>query len=215
MPPTILKILFVEDSMDDIELMTFELKSQGIEISFRQVLSKKEFLTTLYEFKPDIILADYSLPAFNGMHAFRLFKEKNIPIPFILVSGTLTEGLIQEYAKEGLDDFLLKSEFKRLPNMILRNIQIKKTQIELIRVNSEIELLKESREKERLHRILSEREYQILCLIAGGKTIKEIAQELFLSPATVATYRSRLLEKLNLKSNVELTRFAIENKLID
>jgi DNA-binding NarL/FixJ family response regulator len=62
--------------------------------------------------------------------------------------------------------------------------------------------------------LLSSREFEILCLIASGKVVKEIADKLSLSPSTIATYRARLMEKLELKSNVELTQYAIRNNLV-
>jgi len=62
---------------------------------------------------------------------------------------------------------------------------------------------------------LSDREYQILRMIATGRTPKEIAAELNLSEKTVATYRMRLLEKMNMKRNAELIRYAVENRLVD
>jgi DNA-binding NarL/FixJ family response regulator len=66
-----------------------------------------------------------------------------------------------------------------------------------------------------LHETLSEREYQVMSMIATGKAIKEIAKKLFLSVRTVSTYRARVLEKMNMKSNAELIRYALQNKLVD
>ena len=65
------------------------------------------------------------------------------------------------------------------------------------------------------HETLSDREFQVLQLMADGKTLIEIAEALFLSPKSVSTYRHRLLKKLNLKTNSELIRYAIENGLIE
>ncbi|MDQ3651270.1 MAG: LuxR C-terminal-related transcriptional regulator, partial [Acidobacteriota bacterium] len=65
------------------------------------------------------------------------------------------------------------------------------------------------------HEKLSDREYQILRMIATGRTPKEIAAELNLSEKTVSTYRMRLLEKMNMKRNAELIRYAVENRLVD
>jgi len=65
------------------------------------------------------------------------------------------------------------------------------------------------------HEILSDREFQLLCMIAAGKRIKDIAENLSLSPKTVSTYRNRLLQKLNLKTNEQLTTYAINHKLLD
>jgi two-component system, NarL family, invasion response regulator UvrY len=66
-----------------------------------------------------------------------------------------------------------------------------------------------------LHEILSDREYQALCMIASGKTVSQIAGELSLSVKTISTYRSRILEKMQMKSNAEVTHYAIKNALID
>lgn len=66
-----------------------------------------------------------------------------------------------------------------------------------------------------LHRKLSDREYQIMWLIASGKTVGEIATQLFLSPNTISTYRARILEKLELKNNAELMRYAIRHQLVE
>jgi DNA-binding NarL/FixJ family response regulator len=65
------------------------------------------------------------------------------------------------------------------------------------------------------HEALSDREFQVLRLIAAGKSVKEIAAELYLSVKTVSTYRARLLQKMNLETNAELIHYAIQNRLID
>jgi DNA-binding NarL/FixJ family response regulator len=215
------RILFLEDNVHDVELMKQELQHAGFN-SFKHVTSKKDFLDALDDFKPDIILADYSLPMFNGMHAFRLFKEKQIFIPFILVTGSLNEQLAAECLSEGVDDFILKSGYSRLPSIITRSLEIKslekekeKIAAELQSKNEELKLLRENAEKARAHELLSNREFEILCLIGSGRSIKEIADQLFISPATVATYRARILEKTDMKSNVDLARYVIEHKLLD
>jgi two-component system invasion response regulator UvrY len=66
-----------------------------------------------------------------------------------------------------------------------------------------------------LHETLSDREYQVLHMIASGKTVTEIAEELSLSVKTISTYRARIMEKMNMKTNAELTRYAFQNSLID
>jgi len=66
-----------------------------------------------------------------------------------------------------------------------------------------------------LHETLSDREFHVLCRIASGKTIKEISDELALSIKTVSTYRSRILDKMHMKNNAELTHYALQNKLVD
>ncbi len=66
-----------------------------------------------------------------------------------------------------------------------------------------------------LHEKLSEREFQIMCMLANGKSVKEIAGELFISDKTVSTHRMRILDKMEMKKNAELTNYAIKNDLIE
>ncbi|HYL79386.1 MAG TPA: response regulator transcription factor, partial [Candidatus Acidoferrum sp.] len=65
------------------------------------------------------------------------------------------------------------------------------------------------------HETLSDREHQVLCMLASGKSVKEIADELALSVKTVSTYRARILEKMNMRNNAELTHYAITSRLVD
>jgi len=67
---------------------------------------------------------------------------------------------------------------------------------------------------EKAHESLSDREFQILVMLAQGKSVSEIGKELFLSVKTISTYRRRILDKMNLKNNAELTHYAIENELV-
>jgi DNA-binding NarL/FixJ family response regulator len=220
--PTPIKILFVEDNPQDVELMNYELRSAGIKTVIKRISAKREFLFELKNFKPEVILADYNLPMFNGMHAFNLFKEKNIHIPFILVTGSLDQQTALDCLCEGVDDCILKSDFKRLSSAIIHTLEKKKIEIENKRISEELDKSKEQlkqlidkAEQAKTHEQLSHREYDIFCLIASGKSVKEIAAQLFLSPATVATYRARILEKMHLISNVDITLYALRHKLID
>jgi two-component system sensor histidine kinase UhpB len=141
------QILFLEDNPDDVELMEHELREAGVRFMSRRVDGKNEFVNEVKDFKPDVILADYSLPMFNGMQAFRILKEKRITVPFILVTGVLSEKLALDCINEGIDDFILKSSFKRLPTAITGAIRKKEKEEEKNRFASE---LKKSHEELRL-----------------------------------------------------------------
>jgi two-component system invasion response regulator UvrY len=81
-------------------------------------------------------------------------------------------------------------------------------------VADELVLYARHEDDQPLYKHLSDREYQVMCLIASGKEVKEISSELALSPKTISTYRTRLLVKMNMKSNAELTHYAIQNGLV-
>lgn len=141
------QILFLEDSPDDVELMEHELTESGMQFTSRRVDNKDQFIKEVIDFRPDIILADYSLTSFNGMQAFRKLKEENLLVPFILVTGVLSEKLALDCLKEGVDDFILKSSFKRLPAAIVSAIRKREMEEEKNRISNE---LKKSHEELRL-----------------------------------------------------------------
>ncbi|MGZ3884556.1 MAG: sensor histidine kinase [Bacteroidia bacterium] len=130
------KILFLEDSPDDVGLMQRELSLAGIKYAARHVSTKEDFLTEFERFGPHIILADYSLPSFTGMDAFRLIKGNNVA--FILVTGALSEQLAIDCMNEGIDDFIMKSSFKRLPSALLKAIDKKKAELQRDKMTNDL-----------------------------------------------------------------------------
>ena len=117
------KILYLEDSAQDAELAGYILKNAGIDFTFRLVDTKDEFKEALAKYQPDIILADHSLFHFNSLEALNIFKATGMKIPFILVTGTVSEEFAVNILKQGADDYLLKDNLARLPNAILNSIQ--------------------------------------------------------------------------------------------
>ncbi len=109
-----LKILILEDNEDDAELLKRHLGKAGIMFSYRIVETRKDFITSLHEFKPDLIISDYSLPRINGMEALSLRKDYTPNIPFILVTGSLNEDIAVECMKAGADDYVIKQNLTRL-----------------------------------------------------------------------------------------------------
>jgi serine phosphatase RsbU (regulator of sigma subunit) len=130
-----LKILLIEDSESDADLLIRFLKKQKIDFSYTRVWNKEDFETAIKETNLDIIIADNTLPQFSGMEAFRILKKENRKIPFIMVTGTVTENVLTQYAKEGIDDYFLKENLLRLPLAIEHVINKKKIE----QLNSELE----------------------------------------------------------------------------
>src|SRR5260370_38503262 len=86
------RILILEDVVSDAELIERELRKANIAFASQRVDTKAAFLNALTEFEPDIVLSDYGLPQFTGLEALRLLKEQDLPVPFILVTGSLSEA---------------------------------------------------------------------------------------------------------------------------
>ncbi len=141
------KILFLEDNDTDVDLMQSELILSNIPFDSKVIYMKHDYLNAVSDFQPDIILADYNLPSFDGMQAFRQLRKKHLYIPFILVTGVLSEQVALECLKEGVDDFILKSSFKRLPMAISNAVKKKEIEREGARMAEE---LRKSHEELRL-----------------------------------------------------------------
>jgi signal transduction histidine kinase len=120
-----LNILMLEDQPDDAELVAFELDQAEIEYQLHRVDNEADFAAALHE-KVDLILADYALPQYTGMRALHLMKERNLDIPFILVTGSLGEETVVECLKQGVTDYLLKDRLTRIGHAISQALQQKK-----------------------------------------------------------------------------------------
>jgi signal transduction histidine kinase len=113
-----LKILHLEDNIYDSELIYHELKKSHLSFIPKVVSDKTAFISSISEFKPDLILSDHTLPQFNSVEALDIYKENNLDIPFILVTGTVSEEFAVSSIHRGADDYILKGNLTRLPSAI-------------------------------------------------------------------------------------------------
>lgn len=113
-----LKILLLEDSMVDAELIKRLLMNENSRIDFRIETEKAGFLKALEVFSPDVVLSDHSMPRFNSGEALKLTRQWMIHVPFILVTGTVSEDFAAEMIKLGADDYILKDRMARLSGAI-------------------------------------------------------------------------------------------------
>jgi DNA-binding NarL/FixJ family response regulator len=118
-----LRIVILEDVPTDAELIKFELTEAGTTFVPTCVADKPSYLKALDEFSPDIILSDYSLPAFDGISAMKIAISKCPEVPFIFVSGALGEETAIELLKQGATDYVLKSRLSRLAPAVARALQ--------------------------------------------------------------------------------------------
>lgn len=119
-PALVLQAILLEDNPADAELMQLELARAGIEANYRLVATKIEFIKAIEQSVPDVVLADYSLPGFDGLSALRLLRARTPDVPFIFVSGSLGEERAIEALKSGATDYVLKDRLQRLPAVVRR-----------------------------------------------------------------------------------------------
>ncbi len=126
-----LKILHLEDSANDAELVSRFLKRSGLLFEMRLATDKSSFERILGEFDPDIVLSDHTLPQFNSMNALEIVKGRHPDIPFILVTGTVSEEFAVQCIQNGVNDYILKSNLTRLPNAIRGALKEKQSLVKL------------------------------------------------------------------------------------
>jgi len=121
--PDELKILMLEDEPADAELAAQALRKAGIDFTARRVDTREAFVAALEAFRPDLILADYRLPAFDGLAALDITVERMPDVPFVFISGTVGEEFAIETLHRGAADYVLKSHLSKLPPAVTRALQ--------------------------------------------------------------------------------------------
>ncbi|MCH8011566.1 MAG: response regulator transcription factor [Candidatus Marinimicrobia bacterium] len=164
--------------------------------------------------KWDIVLLDINLPGRNGLETVKDFKAFDPELPILVISMYPEDQFAVRVIKAGASGYLTKDSAPENLVMALNNIlaghkYITSSVAELLVT----ELSGDSRKAP--HESLSNRQFQVLRLIASGKTITEIAKKLSLSVKTISTYRMHILEKLNMKNNAQLITYAVRNNLTD
>lgn len=173
----------------------------------------EEIMDNLYDVEWDILILDITMPGRSGLDALIELKQRKPDMKILILSMHPEEELALTALKSGAAGYLNKSS---VPGELVKAIRRIYEGGRYI-TTSLAEKIAFSVEKDptiMLHQNLSEREYQVMCLIASGNTLSEIAEILSLSVKTVSTYRTRILDKMSLHTNVELTHYAIKYKLI-
>ena len=121
--PILLKVLIIEDSEDDTLLIIRKLEKEGYDVVFKRVDTSKEMEKALETEKWDIIISDYTMPHFSGLNALKLLKDKEMDIPFIIVSGNIGEDIAVNAMIEGAHDYIMKDNLSRLVPAINRELK--------------------------------------------------------------------------------------------
>ncbi len=161
----------------------------------------------------DMVLLDISMPGRDGLEVLKELKNLKPKLPVLMLSMYPEEQYAVRSLRSGASGYLTKDS---APDELISAIRKVSAGGKYVSASLAEKLaLKLGADLEKpFHETLSDREYQVMCMIASGKTVKEIGEELSLSVKTVSTYRARILMKMRLKSNADLTRYAIDNKLV-
>lgn len=174
----------------------------------------KEALSKMIKTKYDLAILDISMPEITGLDLLQQLKFHNIETRILIISFHPQEQYAVRAFKLGASGYLSKDSAFEEMGMAIRKIAAGGKYVSA--AFAEKLLFNEvSSTNQQLHESLSDREFQVMIMLSKGKSVTEIAQEIFISDKTVATYRSRIMEKMQMKKNAELTIYSLRNKLIE
>jgi DNA-binding NarL/FixJ family response regulator len=207
------KILIVDDHAVVRQGLRLILATAFKKAVFGEAADPSELLEQLKKQEWDAVIMDLTLPGASGLDLLKQVRHDHPNTPVLILSMHPEDQYAVRTLKAGASGYLTKEsapdELVNAMNRILRGGRYINASV------AEKLLMSVGTDGDRPpHELLSDREYQVLCLIASGKEVGQIAEELALSVKTISTYRARILEKMNMKTNAELTHYAIQNKLV-
>jgi two-component system, NarL family, invasion response regulator UvrY len=182
-------------------------------VQFGEAVNYSEVFQKLKQMDWDILILDIDLPGRNGLDILKQIKAENYKVPVLMFSFHGEEQIALRALKMGAAGYLSKDAADMELVKAINKIIDGKKYVSQSLSEKLLNMLDENSSKEP-HELLSDREYQTMLLIASGKTVSEIADILYLSTPTISTYRARILKKMRLKNNAELTTYAISQKLV-
>ena len=174
----------------------------------------QEVLKKIWDNDYDVLLLDISMPGRSGLDILKQLKSDRPKLSVLVLSMYSEEQYALRALRAGASGYMTKES---APDELIEAIRKVSTGRKYISpsVAEKLAFSLESGDEKPPQETLSDREFQVMCMIASGKTIKAIADDLSLSVKTVSTYRARILEKMRMKNNAELTHYAIQNKLVE
>jgi serine phosphatase RsbU (regulator of sigma subunit) len=209
-------ILLLEDNPDDVTLLAHELNKANIQYNLQVVDTKEDYIVGLANTTPDIILSDHSLPSFNSMIALDIKNNYNAEIPFILVTGSMSEEFAVECMKAGVDDYILKTSLTRLPSAIKNAISKEKIRqekniVEKLHYELKIAFVKiEQQNKEILDSIAYAKRLQD-ALLPSEEEIRTLIKNYFIfyQPLNIVSGDFYFIEPIRTSNNKKLTAIAV------
>jgi two-component system invasion response regulator UvrY len=174
----------------------------------------QELLEKLRKNKFDLVLLDMKMPGRSGLEILKQLKIEHPSLPVLVLSMHSEEQYAVRTIKAGASGYITKETAPDKLIEAIRRVCSGGKYISQSLAEKLADSIADSQSKPP-HEYLTDREYQVMCMIASGKTISEIARELFLSVKTISTYRQRILEKMNMKNNAELTHYVISSNLLE
>lgn len=173
----------------------------------------EEMMKKIITSKWNLVISDLSMPGRNGIDAVKQIKQLSPELPVIILGSDSEDHYAVRALKAGAACFLSKDVVPDELVKAVRRVLLGKKYITYSIAEELVYALDHDMEKP-FHECLSDREFDVFKRLAIGKSLSDIAAQLSLSTSTVSTYRARILQKMNMKTNADLVHYALENKLI-
>lgn len=208
-----LRILLADDHAVVRQGVKQILAEAFTQVTFGEAQNAHDLMALVGSERWDIVVLDLNMPGGNGLEALKQIKSDRPLLPVLILSMFPEDQYAVRTLRAGASGYLNKESAPEELVLAIRKILHGGEYISAS-VADELVFYARNEDDQPLYKHLSDREYQVLCLIASGKEVKEISTELSLSAKTISTYRARLLEKMNMKTNAEITHYAIQNGLV-
>ena len=179
-----------------------------------EAASGAETLAKIRKREYDVVLLDISMPGRSGLEILKDIKAEHPKQPVLILSMHAEEQYAVRALRAGASGYLTKASAPDELIGAIRKVSCGRKYVSAS-LAEKLAFALDIDTKKPPHETLSDREYQVMLMIASGKSVKEIAAELCLSVKTICTYRARVMEKMNMKKNAELTLYAVRNRLMD
>ena len=178
-----------------------------------EVADAEALITSTITNEWDLVICDMNMPGRSGLDALHQIKQTNPKLPVLIMSMYPEDQYALRVLKAGASGYLGK---ETIHDDIIKAIEAVRRGKRFITPGIAEKLADafDGDSTRQPHEILSDREFDVFKLLASGKAVTEIAEQLSLSATTISTYRSRIMDKMNMHSNADLTRYALENNLI-
>jgi len=209
----LIKVIIVDDHLIVREGLK-QIISDTSDISVvAEASNGQEAINKIRNYDCDVLLLDISMPGRSGLEILKEIKSELPNLSILILTMHPEEQYAVRVLRAGASGYLTKES---APDELIEAIRkvsdggkyISSTLAEKLAFNLEVDTGKP------FHQTLSDREFEVMCMISSGKTVTEIADEMSLSVKTISTYRTRILDKMRMKTNAELTYYSIKNDLV-
>jgi DNA-binding NarL/FixJ family response regulator len=209
-----LRVLIVDDHAVVRQGLKHILVEEWAGAVFGEAQNVSELLPLFRKATWDVVLLDINMPGRSGLDVLRDLRQEKPQIPVLVLSGHPEDQYAVRVLRSGASGYLPK---ETAPDDLIKAIRkvLEGGKYVSASLAEQLAFGLGGDNQKVPHETLSDREYQVMCLLASGRTSTQIAEELMLSVKTISTFRTRVLAKMNMKTNAELTHYAIQNSLVE